>query len=256
MIGRGQMRFVLAIVSVAMIAATIGATSAGAEPGGGTSPPFYDGEMGFPAIGSLADPEDYSWQVHLGPRQTLRSVDEHQAEVAYEDGVTAFLINAEKAHAADGTNVPTTLEVSEGDVITLVVHHRDGSYAYPVRMGEGWTGGRSEPTIVKLPPDETEIAEAIQRELEEAKRRVEEANPPAATSPLPNATCAVPMLHGLSLAAAKAHLRMAHCSIGQVHLGAGATAGKGRIVKQFRAAGTELAAGAPVAVKLGAPVGR
>jgi hypothetical protein len=46
-------------------------------------------------------------------------------------------------------------------------------------------------------------------------------------------------------------LRAAHCAIGQVHLAAGATAGKGKVVKQFRAAGTDLAAGTPVAVKLG-----
>jgi len=251
MIGRGQMRLMLAMVSAALIAGAIGAAPAGAEPGGGTSMPIYEGGMTFPEIESLTDPEDYSWQVHLGPGQTLRSVDEDEAEVDYESGVTAFLVTAEKAHAADGTNVPTTLEVSEGDVITLVVHHREGSYAYPVQAGEGWSGGRREPTIIKGPPDEKEIAEALQREFEEARRRVEEANPPAGISPTPPVPCRVPTLHGLSLAAAKARLRAGHCSIGQVHLGSGATAGKGKVVKQFHGAGTELVAGAPVAVKLG-----
>jgi beta-lactam-binding protein with PASTA domain len=61
----------------------------------------------------------------------------------------------------------------------------------------------------------------------------------------------VPSLHGLGLRSAKSSLRTANCAIGQVHLAKGATAGKGKVVKQFRAAGTELAAGAPVAVKLG-----
>ena len=77
--------------------------------------------------------------------------------------------------------------------------------------------------------------------------------PPAPLEPAPAAPipCTVPALHGLSLHAAKARLRAAHCAIGQVRLAAGATAGKGKVVKQFRAAGTELAAGAPVAVKLG-----
>ena len=36
----------------------------------------------------------------------------------------------------------------------------------------------------------------------------------------------------------------------------GRRAGKGKVVKQFHAVGTELAAGAPVAVKLGAAASR
>jgi hypothetical protein len=41
------------------------------------------------------------------------------------------------------------------------------------------------------------------------------------------------------------------CGVGGVHLARGATRGKGKVVKQFRAAGTELTAGTPVAIKLG-----
>ena len=75
--------------------------------------------------------------------------------------------------------------------------------------------------------------------------------PDASTIPVAPTLCSVPSLHGLSLRVAKAHLRAAHCSIGAIRLAAGATAGKGKVVKQFRAAGTELASGVPVCVKLG-----
>lgn len=74
---------------------------------------------------------------------------------------------------------------------------------------------------------------------------------PISSAAEPPATCAVPSLRGLGLRAAKARLRADHCAIGQVHLARGTTKGKGRVVKQFRGAGTQLAAGARVAVKLG-----
>jgi PASTA domain len=61
----------------------------------------------------------------------------------------------------------------------------------------------------------------------------------------------VPTLRGYSLRGAMNRLRVAHCGIGAIHLAAGATAGKGTVVKQFHPAGTNLEAGAPVAVKLG-----
>ena len=72
----------------------------------------------------------------------------------------------------------------------------------------------------------------------------------------PPPSCKVPALRGLSVKAAKARLRGAHCSLGKVQVPHGVTAGKGKVVKQFDAAGTELAAGAPVAVKLGANASR
>jgi beta-lactam-binding protein with PASTA domain len=85
----------------------------------------------------------------------------------------------------------------------------------------------------------------------ESERKIIEANPAATLEPLPIPTCKVPSLDGYSLRGAKNRLRAAHCGIGAVHLATGATLGKGKVVKQFHAAGTELAAGAPVAVKLG-----
>ena len=121
--------------------------------------------------------------------------------------------------------------------MTFIVHHRAGNpaaggapFAYPITMGEGWAGGYH----------------SVGYEMNEP------AKPPAPTPPAPAApTCAVPSLHGLSLKSAKARLRSADCSIGPVRLAPGASAGKGEVVKQFRTAGTELAAGTPVAVKLG-----
>jgi hypothetical protein len=112
----------------------------------------------------------------------------------------------------------------------VIVRHREVAYDYPVTPGAGWAGGFHTTTI----------------ELTEPRPSSPEAPPPPA--PI---LCTVPALRGLSLRAAKRRLRSAHCGIGQVHLAAGATAGAGKVVKQFRAAGTELAAGAPVAVKLG-----
>lgn len=249
-------------MAVASLGALIASLAVGIGPAtaeeGNSAPlrPLDEGGIGFGIIRGPSAPEEYPFSVTLGEEQFMSQVDEHEVAVEYSGHFPAFTLKSEPAHAADGATVPTTLELTGKDVVTLVVHHREASYAYPVMEGEGWTGGWRETTIILGPPDEKEIAEAIQREIEEAKRRVEEANPPAATPPAPKVTCTVPTLRDLSLAAAKAHLRAAHCSIGEVRLGAGASAGKGKVVKQFRAAGTELAAGAPVAVKLGPPAGR
>lgn len=242
---RGRRRAAAVAVATALVMSLLGATSAWADPGGGNLP-TYEGIQIPAAIKSAADPEAYSWRVSLDPTQSLRAVSETEAVVEYPSGLIAFQIHAQPAHDLEGTNVPTTLEVSGGDVLTVIVHHREGSYVYPVTAGEGWTETYQEPVIVKGPPDETE--------LEEARRRLEAANPPAVIPPTPlppSSTCVVPTLQGLSLRAAKLRLHAAHCSIGEVHRAAGATASNGKVVKQFRAAGTELGAGSPVAVKLG-----
>ena len=46
-----------------------------------------------------------------------------------EDERLAFTINAGLAHDAEGSNVPTSLGVSEGNILTLTVHHRAGNPA-------------------------------------------------------------------------------------------------------------------------------
>jgi hypothetical protein len=239
------------LICAAIASLVVAVAPAAAESGGAAELPVYDG-IGFPAIKGPGDPEEYSWRVELGPRQTLVGVDETEAEVRYEDGLVAFTISSGPAHDANGATVPTTLLVSPGDVLTFIVHHQDGNPAaggapfdYPVTAGFGWEGDYST-EIVKGPPDEKEIAEelALAEEIRRAEQLVRDANQAAPT-------CKVPSLGGFGLVAAKARLRGAHCAIGKVHLAAGASAGKGKVVKQFRAAGTELAAGAPVAVKLG-----
>jgi hypothetical protein len=167
----------------------------------------------------------------------LRQVNEQLIAVEYPGGHTAFNIPAPEEHDAEGATVPTSLSLGEGDVVTMVIHHREGNpaaggapFVYPITGGPGWAGG----------------FRTISVELTEHHSPTTEPPPPSAAP-----TCTVPSLRNLSLRAAKARLRGADCAIGQVRLAAGATKGKGKVVKQFRPAGTELVTGAPVAIKLG-----
>ena len=114
----------------------------------------------------------------------------------------------------------------------LTVYHREGNpaaggapFAYPITDGPGWVGGfRTISTVIGGEPQPTPAPEAS-----------------------PEVTlCSVPALRGLSLRLAKTHLR----AVGRVRLARGATAGKGKVVMQSAPTGTQLAAGAPVAVKL------
>jgi hypothetical protein len=254
----------MTLICAVIASLAVAVAPAAAEGGGAGELPVYDGVMLPRAIQGPGDPEEYSYRVELAPRQALVEVDETESEVRYEDGLVALTISPEPAHDATGAAVPTTLRVSGGDVLTHVVHHQEGNpaadeapFVYPITAGPGSDGG-SETVIVKGPPDEKEIAEEfrIAEEIRRIEGLIREVSP-AATPDQPNfaaaprAPCVVPSVQGLGLRAAKARLRAAHCAIGQVHLPAGASAGKGRVVKQFRPAGTQLAAGAPVAVKLG-----
>jgi PASTA domain len=237
----------MAALLCALIASLAFAVSSATAEEGDSAPirPISQGGYSFPDIQGPTAPEEYPYQYEpLSPEMTFRQVSDQLIVAEYpDDGVQAFTIKAEKAHAADGATVPTSIQLSEdeeGFVITLTVHHRPGNpaaggapFAYPVTGGPGWAGGYY----------------SVGFEMNEPR-------PPASAAPVAPAAptpCAVPSLHGLSLHAAKARLRGAHCAIGQVRLAAGATAGKGKVVKQFRPAGTELADGTPVAVKLGAP---
>lgn len=216
----------------------------------------YDGSM-FSRIPGPESPERYPLRVRLTARQELRQVSPTEVQVVYVDGVEAFQITAEKAHDVAGTTVPTTLEKTGEEMITLTVHHRAGNsadggapFAYPITAGEGWEGGPSQTVFVHGPPDDAELRAMHEREAEAAREHSPPADEPA--SPVHPTSCTVPSLHGLSLRAAKARLRSAHCTIGAVHLAARTKAGSGKVLKQFRAVGIELAADAPVAVKVGA----
>ncbi|HKZ12611.1 MAG TPA: PASTA domain-containing protein [Solirubrobacterales bacterium] len=193
----------------------------------------------FPQITSPAAPEEYKHRLdQLGPGRYAELIDEDEIVIFREGHEAIGWVHPDLAHDADGANVPTSLSLREGEWAVLTVHHREGNplaggapFVYPVTGGAGWAGGYFVGVV----------------EMNEPK-------PPASAAPsppVPPTPCTVPSLHNLSLKSAKARLRAANCSIGQVRLAPTATEGKGKVVKQFRAAGTELAAGAPVAVKLG-----
>jgi PASTA domain len=202
--------------------------------------------MVFPEITGPEAPEEYPFHVPLGEEQFLRQVSPTEIDAYYAGHQQAFSITAEEAHDAVGAAVPTTLELTGREEVTLTVHHRDGNpvadwapFVYPIIGGSGWAGGFRTITV------------PLENSFAESERKIIEANPAASLEPLPAPTCKVPTLRGYSLRGTKNRLRAAHCGIGTVHLAAGATEGKGKVVKQFHDAGTELAAGSPVAVKLG-----
>ena len=135
--------------------------------------PEYNGVQIFQEIRSEAGQEKYSWNVHLNEGQTLRLVDSSHAEVVFDEGgKRAFLIDAEKAHDANGTDVPTHLEVS-GKVLTLVVELHKGTYVYPVEAGAGWETAYRVPLLVEGPENEIEI-----EEREKAEQEGQEITPP------------------------------------------------------------------------------
>jgi hypothetical protein len=256
---------VLVAVLVVFAGSSVPADPAAAEGGGGNPTfPTFDGYLEFPSIQAPGDRDEFSWRVVLAEGQSLRSVSETEAWVEYESGLQALVIKAEGAKDGVGALVPTTLRVSEGDLVTLVVQDREGNsaaggapFAYPVVATTSWTGPEVTPIMVKGPPDEMEIAaeRLAEQQAKEAREAAMVATPaalpPASEPASASRTCTVPSLHGLALRVAKFRLRAYHCGVGQIYLASGATTGKGKVVKQFRPAGTQLAAGAPVAVKLG-----
>jgi hypothetical protein len=257
------MNRLLSTACAAILCALVASLAVLAGPAGAASPesstlPVYDGDLSFPYLHGPTDPDEFSWRLELGPEGEARQVSETEVEVDYAGtGHRAYGIEAIDAHAADGATVPTSLLLSEGDVITLTVHDREGNpaaggapFAYPILAGQGWEGGFPTTTVIKGPPDEKEIAEARAREAQESAPPTGPIAPTA--EPAPKPVCTVPSLHGLGLQGARARLRAGHCAVGKVRLVRGATRGKGKVVKQFEPAGTQLAAGAPVAVKLAA----
>jgi hypothetical protein len=241
-------RFASSIAAIVVLAAVAfaGQASATAEP----LLPVYAGLLGFPTIKGPADSERYSWRVELWPGQELKAIDGQHAEVYYEDGHEAFGITAEPAHDASGATVPTDIEISEGDIVTLTVHHRDGNpaadgapFTYPINSGYGWETGYST-VIVTGPKDEQELREereriAREREAREATERAKGASTLA---------CVVPRLKGGSLKADRLKLLEAGCSLGEVR---GIRSKSAKVVRQYPRPGTARAVGAEVAVKLG-----
>lgn len=195
--------------------------------------PTYDG-MVFSSIEGPSDPEEFSWEVTLDSDQELQQVDDQHAKVVYAgSGVTAFGITAQRAHDAVGSEVPTSLAVSDGNVLTLTVHHRAGNpatggtpFVYPVIAGAGWEGG-FETVHVFMPPPELPAGEG------------------EGTS-MPGG-CAVPALVGKPLKDGRRRLRNAGCKLGRVW---GEKSKAARIVKQNRHPGELLAPDTRVSVTI------
>ncbi|HEU5252076.1 MAG TPA: hypothetical protein VFU16_01965 [Solirubrobacterales bacterium] len=119
------------------------------------------------------------------------------------------------AHDAAGATVPTTLSVTQPNVITLTVHHRAGNpeaggspFVYPITAGVGWDGG-FQSHFIAMP--------------------AEQAAPPP--------RCTVPDLTGRTLRAARNILHRARCKLGPVR---GERRRGARVVKQYRLAGKSL----------------
>lgn len=188
--------------------------------------------MGFGSIHSAADPEEFCREVQVEDDQELRAVDDQHAEVVYTDGVhRAFTIAATPAHDAEGSAVPTSIAVTGPHTVVLTVHHRAGNplksgeaFDYPVVEGVGWEGGFVT-HIIAMPKVE-----------------------PQPEAPAAQPDCVVPRLREWKLKAARHWLRQAQCGLGKVR---GKRRPGAKVVKQSPAPGTELPAGARVAVKLG-----
>lgn len=220
-----QLGLLAALACLVVPAAAVAAEAA--EP----CPPF-DGSMSFHAIQSPDDPEEFCWEVNLAEEQELRQVNDREAEVFYtEPEHHAFSIVAGLAHDAVGSEVPTTIEVVQPNLILFTVHHRAGNpsaggtpFVYPITGGAGWEGGFKTYPMVMPPP---------------------EVPSPAVEAPQPG--CTVPFLQGRTLKAARRALRRADCRLGPVW-GEG---GRGtKVVRQYRPAGRALPAGTAVGVKI------
>ena len=199
--------------------------------------PVYVGDMQFPSIHGPSDPEEYSWEVILGKNQSFESVDSQSVKVVNKEGVTSMTIEAEQAHDANGTAVPTSLGFSDGNVITLTVHHRAGNpvedgapFTYPVVAGAGFELG-FESVTTYFPPEDPELS--------------------GTPRPSPVENCVVPTLNRRSLKASKRRLREVDCQIGVARKRQGVTATAGKVVAQNPRPGTVLAPGAKVSVTLG-----
>ncbi|HEX6154193.1 MAG TPA: hypothetical protein VFZ19_11795, partial [Solirubrobacterales bacterium] len=136
--------------------------------------PVFNGIMSFQSIRDQAATEYFSWEVLLREGQTLHQVNEDSAEIRLSDGTPAMTIMVEPAHDAVGTSVPTSLTVSEGNVVTLRVQHHSASFVYPVTGGTGWAGGLTTETV-SAPTDQKELEEARWKREEEERIRAEQA---------------------------------------------------------------------------------
>jgi hypothetical protein len=243
---RGKKRRGLAVIAAgicALLASLAVTVVAAAAEEGNSAPlrPVSEGGLSIPIITGPTAPEEYPVQYeHLISGVRFRQVNDQLIAIEYLGRVNAeWNIEAVPAYAADGAAVPTSIRLAEnekGYVVTMIVHHRAGNpaaggapFVYPIQ-GSAREGGSFIGAVEVKPSPAAEP-----------------------TVPAPSPSCKVPALPGLSLKAAKARLRAAHCALGNVRLGAPMIDRTGKVVGQFRAAGTRLPADAQVGVKLGFP---
>lgn len=122
--------------------------------------PVYDGAWTFESIRDPLGAEEFSWEVRLGPNQSMKQIDEHFVQIYEDQTHPAFAIRALQAHDANGATVPTSIALKD-NVITLTVHHRSGNaaaggqpYVYPVMAGAGWSAGFATVTVTLPPGDQ------------------------------------------------------------------------------------------------------
>jgi hypothetical protein len=237
---RGGLAAIAAYVCALLASLAVAVAPAAEEVNSAPLRPVSEGGLSIPVITGPTAPEEYPVQYeNLLSGVRFRQVSDQLIAVDYFGLGNAGRIEAVPAYAADGAAVPTSLRLTEnekGYVVTMIVHHRAGNpaaggapFVYPIQGSAGEGGTFTGAVEVKPTPA---------------------AEP---TAPAPSPPCRVPALHGLSLKAAKARLRAAHCAIGNVRLGAPMIDRTGKVVGQFRAAGTQLPADAHVGVKLGFP---
>jgi hypothetical protein len=211
----------------------LGVFAIGAGPASAQSSalPSFGGLLDFQTIHGPSDPEEYSWQVDLQAEQELRAVDDQHAAIYFTGDETIIgYITAESARDASGSSVPTSLAVTDPNIVTLTVHHQAGNPAkggapfnYPITPGPPFEVGFSSVQVV-MPPAEPG---------------------PQTTSPR---SCIVPSLTGKSLKADRRRLVSVGCMLGKVR---GERSRAARVIKQDVEPGTVLALGARVSVKLG-----
>lgn len=119
--------------------------------------PIYDGTQTFKAIRDESAPETYSWKILLNEGQTLKAIDSGHVSIFNSDESQALAITAEAAHDATGKAVPTSLSVSEGNVLTLTVKYKGQGVVYPVLGGPAFQSSYTLPVIWEPPPEESEI---------------------------------------------------------------------------------------------------
>jgi len=193
---------------------------AGAQP----LPPYEGGS--FPTIERAEGAEEFSWEVNFDEEEELRSIDEHHAGLFYSDGFQTLTFTAIEAHDAEGVTVPTTLAVTQPNILTLTVHHRAGNpaaggapFRYPVVAGRGYEGGFQTIHVAMSPTEQ---------------------------APAP-VQCVVPDLTDRTLKTSRRMLTRANCSLGPVR---GERSRGARVVRQYRAAGKSLPLGTEVGVKV------